>query len=92
MQEPGYVPYRTEFRCWGCLGAALFSAYSASKFAIKGLTQSLGELSTCIHEVLTTCYLALEVGKHGITVNSYAPGSVDTPLCEFMFGRRRCDH
>ncbi|KAF8546054.1 short chain oxidoreductase [Imleria badia] len=48
----------------GYRGAALFSAYSASKFAIKGLTQSL----------------ALEVGKHGITVNSYAPGSIDTPL------------
>ena len=78
-------PNRTEFRFWECTGAALFSAYSASKFAIKGLTQSLGESSTFIHGVLTTCNSALEVGKHGITVNSYAPGSIDTPLCEIMF-------
>lgn len=63
-------------------GAAFFSAYSASKFAIKGLTQSLGKPSILIHDVLTTCYPALEVGKHGITVNSYAPGSIDTPLCK----------
>lgn len=63
-------------------GAALFSAYSASKFAIKGLTQSLGKSSTFIHDTLTTCHSALEVGRYGITVNSYAPGSIDTPLCE----------
>ncbi|KAJ7155280.1 hypothetical protein C8R46DRAFT_1356498 [Mycena filopes] len=33
--------------------------YSASKFAVRGLTQSA----------------ALEFGKHGITVNAYAPGT-----------------
>ncbi|KAJ7444600.1 NAD-binding protein [Mycena galericulata] len=38
--------------------------YSASKFAVRGLTQSA----------------ALDLGKHGITVNAYAPGAIDTAL------------
>ncbi|KAI0693943.1 acetoin reductase family protein [Cerioporus squamosus] len=40
------------------------AVYCATKFAICGLTQSA----------------AMDYGKHGITVNSYAPGAVDTPL------------
>ncbi|KAI0693944.1 acetoin reductase family protein [Cerioporus squamosus] len=40
------------------------SVYSATKFAIRGLTQSA----------------AMDYGKYGITVNAYAPGAVDTPL------------
>ncbi|KAI0764945.1 acetoin reductase family protein [Fomes fomentarius] len=40
------------------------SVYCATKFAIRGLTQCA----------------AMEYGKHGITVNAYAPGAVDTPL------------
>ncbi|KAF9473927.1 NAD(P)-binding protein [Pholiota conissans] len=40
------------------------SLYCASKFAIRGLTQAS----------------ALEFGKHGITVNAYAPGVVDTEM------------
>jgi len=40
------------------------SPYSATKFGIRGLTQSL----------------ASEVGRHGITVNAYAPGAVETSL------------
>ncbi|KAH9177647.1 hypothetical protein EDB89DRAFT_1933811 [Lactarius sanguifluus] len=42
----------------------LFSAYSASKFGIRALTQCA----------------ALEFGKYGITVNAYAPGPVKTPM------------
>ncbi|TFK80499.1 acetoin reductase family protein [Polyporus arcularius HHB13444] len=40
------------------------AVYCATKFAIRGLTQSA----------------AMDYGKHGITVNTYAPGAVDTPL------------
>ncbi|KAJ3976777.1 hypothetical protein EV361DRAFT_882140 [Lentinula raphanica] len=42
------------------------SAYCASKFAVRGLTQSA----------------ALELGKYGITVNAYAPGFTKTSLNE----------
>ncbi|KAK0482175.1 acetoin reductase family protein [Armillaria novae-zelandiae] len=45
-------------------GGRLVSAYSASKFAIRGLTQCA----------------ATEFGEYGITVNSYAPGAIDTPM------------
>jgi len=48
----------------GKQGGAFISAYSASKFAIRGLTQSA----------------ACELGKHAITVNAYAPGAIDTPM------------
>jgi len=40
------------------------AAYSASKFAVRGLTQSLAQ----------------ELGEHGITVNVYSPGVVHTPM------------
>ncbi len=46
------------------------SAYSSSKFAIIGLTQSL----------------ASEVGKYGIRVNSIAPGAVEGERIERVFG------
>lgn len=42
------------------------AVYCATKFAVRGLTQSA----------------AMDYGKHGITVNTYAPGAVDTPLSE----------
>lgn len=42
------------------------SAYSASKFAVRGLSQSV----------------ALELAEHQITVNLYSPGVVHTPMWE----------
>jgi len=44
----------------GLTGAPLCATYSASKFAIRGLTQAG----------------ACEFGKYGITVNAYAPGFI----------------
>ncbi len=48
----------------GLVGGAMYSHYSASKFAVIGFTQSL----------------AYELAPHGITVNAVAPGKVDTPM------------
>src|SRR5688572_28056666 len=39
-------------------------AYSASKFAVRGLSQSVAQ----------------ELAEHGITVNVYSPGVVQTPM------------
>jgi len=44
----------------------MLSAYGSSKFAVRGLTQNA----------------ALDLGKHGITVNAYAPGPIDTPMLQ----------
>lgn len=44
----------------------LLSHYSASKFAVRGLTQAL----------------AMEMAQHKITVNAYAPGIVGTAMWE----------
>ncbi|KAJ7607176.1 hypothetical protein FB45DRAFT_764498, partial [Roridomyces roridus] len=45
-------------------GIATDWPYTASKFAVRWLTQSA----------------ALEFGQHGITVNAYAPGVIETPM------------
>ncbi|OJA10261.1 hypothetical protein AZE42_08917 [Rhizopogon vesiculosus] len=50
----------------GKMGLFGFSSYTASKFAIRGLTQ----------------VAALELGKYGITVNSYAPSGIQTAMCK----------
>ncbi|TFK63292.1 acetoin reductase family protein [Pluteus cervinus] len=50
----------------GKRGEPFLAAYSASKFAVRGLTQAA----------------ALELGQYGITVNAYAPGAIDTPMLE----------
>ncbi|KAJ7916804.1 hypothetical protein B0H13DRAFT_1997081, partial [Mycena leptocephala] len=45
-------------------GVPSLGAYCASKFAIRGLTQAAAQ----------------ELGAHGITVNAYAPGGIDTAM------------
>ncbi|KZP26767.1 NAD-binding protein [Athelia psychrophila] len=52
----------------GKRGQTNLGAYSASKFAVRGLTQSMAQ----------------EVGPHRITVNSYAPGAIDTAMLKTM--------
>lgn len=69
------APYMVE-RKWGRIvnissisgqkAEAYGSAYSASKFGLIGITQSL----------------ALELARHGITVNSVCPGWVDTDMAQ----------
>ncbi|KAG1865482.1 hypothetical protein DFJ58DRAFT_724378 [Suillus subalutaceus] len=51
-------------------GHASLSAYCASKFAIRGLTQSA----------------AIELGRNGITVNAYAPGTIQTAMLDGLAG------
>jgi len=65
----------------GLFGHPLSSAYCASKFAIRGLTQSAGkDLSCCSVLEFPLIKSALELGRYHITVNSYAPGVIDTPM------------
>jgi NAD(P)-dependent dehydrogenase (short-subunit alcohol dehydrogenase family) len=54
--------------CMGKRGRANYAAYSASKFGLIGLTQSL----------------ALELAAHRITVNAICPGPVDTERFDQM--------
>lgn len=67
-------------------------AYSATKFAVRGMTQSAGMCFNCgflcFHRGTSALMdpkrvpvgLALALGKHGITVNAYAPGGVETRI------------
>ncbi|KAF9459802.1 NAD(P)-binding protein [Collybia nuda] len=52
----------------GKQGFAMVSPYAASKFAVRGLTQSA----------------AKDLGPHKITVNAYAPGFIDTAMLNFF--------
>ncbi|KAI9434040.1 hypothetical protein BJY52DRAFT_786109 [Lactarius psammicola] len=55
----------------GKQGIEFDSPYTASKFAVRGLTQAA----------------ARELGKYGITVNAYAPGVVKTALTDELMAR-----
>ncbi|KAF9459775.1 hypothetical protein BDZ94DRAFT_1312036 [Collybia nuda] len=50
----------------GRKGISGMSSYCSTKFAIQGLTQSA----------------AKDLGQHRITVNAYAPGTIETPMFE----------
>jgi meso-butanediol dehydrogenase/(S,S)-butanediol dehydrogenase/diacetyl reductase len=52
----------------GKMGGATHIAYSSSKFAVVGMTQCM----------------AKEFAAHGITVNAYCPGIVDTPMWDHI--------
>lgn len=52
----------------GFQGMPTLGAYSATKFAIRALTQAAAQ----------------EFAPHGITVNAYAPGIVDTPMWDYI--------
>ncbi|KAG1874902.1 hypothetical protein F4604DRAFT_1903789 [Suillus subluteus] len=56
----------------GKIGFPYNSSYTASKFAIRGLTQA----AAFDKDLLT----AIELGQYGITVNAYAPGAIQTPM------------
>ncbi|MEU7476726.1 glucose 1-dehydrogenase [Lentzea sp. NPDC042327] len=55
----------------GLAGMPMLTAYTASKFAIRGMTK----------------VAALELGEHGIRVNSVHPGAIDTPMVSTALGR-----
>ncbi|KAJ7162795.1 acetoin reductase family protein [Mycena crocata] len=58
------------------IGVPNMSAYSASKFAIRGITQSAGKFGAAFFFP----FVAQEWGEHKITVNAYCPGLIMTPL------------
>ncbi|MFI7589793.1 glucose 1-dehydrogenase [Spongisporangium articulatum] len=54
----------------GIGGMAMLTAYSATKFAIRGMTK----------------VAAMELGRDGIRVNSVHPGMIDTPMISSALG------
>ncbi|KAG6872209.1 hypothetical protein C0995_011972 [Termitomyces sp. Mi166 len=64
----------------GKQGTPIMAAYSATKFAIRGLTQSAGDKIFDDPQHLQ----AMALGSHGITVNAYAPGPIETPMLEYL--------
>ena len=70
----------------GKLGGPLTSAYGASKFAVRGLTQSAGRshISFSFSSLRFLTKPAMELGRYNITVNCYAPGVIETPLSKCL--------
>jgi NAD(P)-dependent dehydrogenase (short-subunit alcohol dehydrogenase family) len=70
----------------GKKGHAMYAGYCASKFAVRGLTQSAGALRVVRRRYKwINQHTASELGKMGITVNAYAPGMINTPMSEAFF-------
>ncbi|MGI5128152.1 glucose 1-dehydrogenase [Pseudonocardia sp. CA-107938] len=59
----------------GLAAARFLTAYTASKFAIRGMTK----------------VAAMELGEHGIRVNSVHPGMIDTPMISDAAGGAELD-
>jgi NAD(P)-dependent dehydrogenase (short-subunit alcohol dehydrogenase family) len=68
----------------GLTGIPLLSLYSSTKWAIRGLVTSVGmDILSITSSGSIDCPIAKEVGRHGITVNAYAPGVMGTtPMCK----------
>ena len=68
----------------GKMGCPAAAAYSASKFAIRGLTQTAGKERTFYYlasDLKSVTTPALELGRYNITVNAFAPGIIDPSMC-----------
>lgn len=59
----------------GMVGAAGLTAYSASKFAVRGMTKAAAQ----------------ELGPAGIRVNSVHPGAIATPMTQMFQGKSGVD-
>ena len=70
---------------YGKRGVSYSQAYCAAKFAVRGLSQSVGELTRDIgcaasHADRSVLAIAREMMPYKITCNSYAPGLIYTDL------------
>ena len=70
-------------------GLPMLTAYSASKFAIRGLTQAAGKssLQNYVAQLINN-FLAKELAEYKIMVNCYAPGAITTGLGMHSFMAR----